>query len=81
MKKNIGKTDKLVRIGAVVIFAVLGYTVSGWFYIPAVLLLVTVLTNFCGLYALLGMRTCPIEEMQGQEGRREDSQQGEQQPQ
>ena len=67
MKKNMGNTDRIIRLIAAVIFASLYFTntVTG---IPGILLLVfagiflvTSLVNFCPLYQLLGLNTCTVK--------------------
>ncbi|MDA8979725.1 DUF2892 domain-containing protein [Chitinophagales bacterium] len=68
MKKNMGKTDKLIRLFVVIGFALLSYfeVVSG--VLSSVLLgvagvfLLTSFLNFCPLYALIGVNTCSVEE-------------------
>jgi len=67
MKKNVGKLDKMIRLLAALLMAVLVITglvkgaVAVILVIAAVILLVTSLTGFCGLYTLLGMSTCPVK--------------------
>jgi len=72
MERNVGSTDKLVRVllGAVagiISLAVLANAVAlptvlaPVLGIAAVILLVTGLTEFCGLYKLLGLNTCPVD--------------------
>ncbi|WLR50790.1 DUF2892 domain-containing protein [Bacillus tianshenii] len=61
MPKNIGKTDKLIRI-------VLGLVLLSLFFIAdsavkyvgfvGVILLLTSFINFCPLYTLFGLNTC-----------------------
>ncbi len=64
MTKNVGKTDKIVRIVLAVILAALDYfgVVKGGFFwvlsVVAIVLFVTALINFCPLYTLLGKNTC-----------------------
>ena len=64
MKKNIGATDKLIRLLLAVLIAILYLTnaISGSLgiilLIVALVLVATSLLNFCGLYALLGINTC-----------------------
>jgi hypothetical protein len=72
MDKNVGATDKRARIG---IGAIAGLTsigvLAGALPLPllvapvlglgAVILLVTGLTGFCGLYSVLGIDTCPAD--------------------
>lgn len=59
MKANVGGIDKIVRIVlglALIAWALLGGPAWAWI---GVLPLATGLFNFCGLYALLGVSTCP----------------------
>lgn len=66
MKKNIGKSDRLIRL---VLAAVLAGLVAADFIsgnlslvalVAAVILAATALLNFCPLYRLLGIQTCPV---------------------
>jgi hypothetical protein len=65
MKKNVGLIDAIVRFVLAVIVAVLIFRgdLSGTLAIvtgiAAAALLITGLVGWCGLYALLGIRTCP----------------------
>ncbi len=67
MKKNIGITDKGIRLLIAIILAVLVITnvvIGTWAIvalIAAVLLLSTSLINFCPLYALFGKSTCKVK--------------------
>lgn len=67
MKKNVGSTDRIVRLLGAVLFIVLYATgtVSGTLglalMIAAVIFAATSLLSFCPLYALFGMSTCPVE--------------------
>lgn len=68
MKKNIGKTDKMIRliVAAILIILSLSGVTSGIVdiivIVVAVILVATSLTGMCGLYTLFGIRTCPLEE-------------------
>jgi hypothetical protein len=65
MKKNMGSTDKIIRIILAAVFAVLYFTgtVTGTLGLVLVVLggvfLGTSLISFCPLYALVGLNTCP----------------------
>jgi hypothetical protein len=67
MKKNIGTTDRLIRLLMAVVLLVLYFTgvATGVWGIAALigagLLSVTALVSFCGLYALIGISTCPVK--------------------
>jgi hypothetical protein len=64
MKKNMGTTDKLIRIVLAVIVAILYFTntISGTLAIVlgalAVIFVLTSLISFCPLYAPFGINTC-----------------------
>ncbi len=64
MKKNMGSTDKIIRIVIAAIIAVLYFTnvISGTAAIIlgvlAVVFLLTSMVSFCPLYPLFGINTC-----------------------
>ncbi|MBK6971498.1 MAG: DUF2892 domain-containing protein [Sterolibacteriaceae bacterium] len=62
MKSNVGGIDKILRIVAGLILIVLAATgmVGMWGWI-GVVPLVTGLFNFCPVYSMLGMNTCPMK--------------------
>jgi len=65
MKKNIGKTDKMIRLFLAAVIAVLLFTkvLSGTLgiilFIVAVVFVVTSLISFCPFYTLFGISTNP----------------------
>lgn len=67
MKKNMGTTDKAIRVLVAVTIAGLyfGNIITGTMAIVlmvlAVVFLLTSLVGFCPIYALLGMNTCPAK--------------------
>lgn len=66
MKKNMGTTDKIIRIVLAIIFAILYFTgtVSGTLAIILLVLgiifVLTSLISFCPLYAIFGIKTFPM---------------------
>lgn len=70
MKKNVGKTDKMIRLvvagvlgillatGVIALASVLGTILA----IVAVIFVFTALVNWCAIYALIGASTCPTEQ-------------------
>lgn len=68
MKKNVGSIDKIIRIVFALVVAVLFYfkVISGTFgiilLVLGAVLLVTALVNFCPLYRLFGLSTCPVKQ-------------------
>ncbi|MCZ8216692.1 MAG: DUF2892 domain-containing protein [Cyclobacteriaceae bacterium] len=67
MKKNVGSTDKIIRIMLAIVFAALYFTGTVGGTLGYVLLglggvfVLTSLVNFCPLYALVGLNTCPVK--------------------
>lgn len=64
MKKNMGNTDRIIRVVLAIVFSVLYFTgiVTGTFGLVLVVLgaifLATSFISFCPLYTLVGMNTC-----------------------
>jgi hypothetical protein len=63
MKKNVGSTDKMIRIGLAILIAILYFTkvISGTLAlvlgILAIVFAVTAFLNFCPIWAVLGVNT------------------------
>jgi hypothetical protein len=68
MKKNMGSTDKVIRIVLAVILAALFFTNTVTGTLGIVLLVVagvfvlTSVVSFCPLYAPFGIKTCAVKE-------------------
>ncbi|GAB4492387.1 MAG: hypothetical protein OHK0019_14200 [Saprospiraceae bacterium] len=68
MKKNMGSTDKIIRIILAVLFAVLFFTkvvtgVLGFVLLAlGAIFVLTSLVGYCPIYALVGLSTCPVSE-------------------
>lgn len=71
MKKNIGNTDKLIRLLLALLVAVLYFfgfisgTLAIILGILALVLVVTSMVSFCGLYTILGINTCKTRTEKG----------------
>jgi uncharacterized membrane protein len=67
MKKNIGSIDKVVRLLLAAILIVLFITnvvsgILGYVFLALALILVlTSLINFCPIWAIFGVNTCPAK--------------------
>lgn len=67
MKKNMGSTDRIIRILIAAVIAVLYYTgtLSGTLGLVLLILagvfVLTSLVSFCPLYAPFGINTCPAK--------------------
>lgn len=68
MKKNVGSTDKIIRIVLAIVFAALFFTgtvtgVLGYALLAlGAIFVLTSLVGFCPIYAIVGMSTCPLEQ-------------------
>jgi uncharacterized membrane protein len=68
MKKNMGSTDRIIRVVIAVIIGLLYFTnvISGTLglvlMVLAVVFVLTSLVSFCPLYAPFGISTCPVKE-------------------
>lgn len=62
MIKNVGGIDRAIRILMGVGLMALAATdrVGVWGWVVGVIVLATGVFSFCGLYALLGVNTCPM---------------------
>ena len=63
LEKNMGTLDRIIRFTLAVI--VTGIAIWQELYpllILPVLLLFTVITSFCGVYKIFGLKTCPNDE-------------------
>ena len=64
MKKNMGSTDKIIRLIVALILATLSYmgvvtgTVGTVFYAVAIVFALTSMISFCPLYVPFGISTC-----------------------
>jgi hypothetical protein len=67
MKKNMGTTDRIIRVLLAAVFAILYFTntVTGTFGVILLILggvfLLTSLISFCPLYTLIGLNTCAVK--------------------
>ncbi|MBR9921372.1 MAG: DUF2892 domain-containing protein [Bacteroidetes bacterium] len=69
MKRNVGTTDKYIRLIVGVVLAVLlatgvvaiGTTLGIILAVAAVIFLFTGLVNWCAIYAVVGANTCKVD--------------------
>jgi len=67
MKKNVGNTDRIIRLLMAAVFAYLYFsgTVTGTLGLVLVVLgavfALTSLVGFCPIYTMLGVNTCPTK--------------------
>jgi hypothetical protein len=58
MKKNIGKTDKVIRVILGLAIGAVGIYFQSWWGLLGLIPLVTAITGTCGLYLPFGISTC-----------------------
>lgn len=58
MKKNIGKTDKMLRIVAGVVILLIGLLAGSWWGLIGVIPIVTASLGWCPAYVPFGITTC-----------------------
>jgi drug/metabolite transporter superfamily protein YnfA len=67
MKKNMGTADRIIRLLAAAVFAILYFTNTVTGTLGVVLLalggvfVLTSIISFCPLYSLVGVNTCPVK--------------------
>ncbi len=68
MKRNVGKTDQVVRIVLGVIIAGVGIIYQSWWGLVGLVPLLTAITGTCGLYSAFGINTCKVKAENSQQG-------------
>jgi len=61
MKKNVGTADRIIRVIIGLVIIVWGIMSSSWWGLIGLLPLITGLVGYCGLYAILGIKTCKLD--------------------
>lgn len=66
MKKNLGQVDRAARlfIGAVILIVAAQF--GSWWGLLGLALIITAAIGYCGLYDLIGIKTCCKTEESGQ---------------
>lgn len=59
MTRNVGSIDRIVRIIAGVGALAVGYYFQSYWGLAGLVLIGTAFINWCPIYAIFGMRTCP----------------------
>jgi hypothetical protein len=63
MNENVGMVDRMIRFIVAIIFIILGFVYSPWWFIVAAIALITALLGWCGLYSLFGWNTSTVKEV------------------
>lgn len=59
MLKNVGSTDRNIRIGLGIAIIIVGVALQSWWGLVGLVPLLTAGMSFCPLYAVLGLSTRP----------------------
>lgn len=65
MKKNVGKKDANIRYGIAVVSLLGAFLIPGFrtpLLIFAAAMAITAYVGMCGLYKLIGVNTCPVDQ-------------------
>jgi hypothetical protein len=61
MTSNIGAMDRVLRAVLGLVVIALGFYFGTWWGALGAVLLVTAAINWCPIYAVLGVSTCPVK--------------------
>ena len=62
MKINVGSIDKIIRLVIGIAVIAWGFYAKNWFGAIGIIPLVTALVGWCPMYAILGIKTCPLKD-------------------
>jgi hypothetical protein len=62
MKINVGSIDKIIRLVMGIALVAWGFYAKNWFGAIGIIPLVTALVGWCPMYAIFGIRTCPLKD-------------------
>ncbi|NCD13102.1 MAG: DUF2892 domain-containing protein [Epsilonproteobacteria bacterium] len=65
MKCNVGKTDKMIRMIAGILIALIGVIYNSWFGLIGVILLATAIIRFCPAYLPFNIDTSKNDDSKG----------------
>ena len=61
MLKNVGNTDKLIRLVLGLLIIIIAGYYQSWWALLGVVLVITGLTRTCMIYRLIGVNTCKMD--------------------
>ncbi|MFO7939176.1 MAG: DUF2892 domain-containing protein [Bacteroidales bacterium] len=62
MKRNVGRIDRAIRIIIGLLIIAAAFYFKSWWGLLAIIPLATAFTGRCGLYKLIGISTCKLEQ-------------------
>lgn len=65
IKKNVGKTDALIRYGIGVALIIAGFYTKDFLWLFLILAVISIGTGYfktCGIYSVFGLNTCEVKE-------------------
>jgi hypothetical protein len=67
MKQNVGSIDRIIRLIVGIVIIVVGAILNSWWGLIGILIFLTGLLGWCGLYRIFGISTCKIKTQQPEE--------------
>ena len=67
MKQNVGSIDRIIRLIVGIVIIVVGVILNSWWGLIGVLIFLTGLVGWCGLYRIFRISTCKIKIPQPEE--------------
>lgn len=61
MTRNVGNTDRIVRLILGIAVIVAGLAFQSWLGALGLILIGTAVVGFCPIYTLVGLNTCPVK--------------------
>jgi hypothetical protein len=72
MKRNVGNTDRIIRLILGLIIIVVGAIFNSWWGLIGVVLFFTGLVGWCAIYLPFGINTCKIKQQEPTETGKEE---------
>ena len=61
MKANMGKIDRILRVGLGITILSAGFFFQSWWGAIGIIPLITATISICPLYSIFGWNTCPVK--------------------
>lgn len=62
MNKNLGTSDRIIRVVLGLAIIAGGFYYSSWFGVLGLVPVITAAIGWCGLYSIIGISTCKIKD-------------------
>ena len=64
MKRNVGSTDRIIRVIVGIVIIGIGIIFKSWWGIIGFLPIITAAAGYCTLYSLFGISTCKVKQLE-----------------